>query len=114
VHVEIVGGYPEGFYGTAPTPDVSTVAVSGPESVISQISRIDLRYDVSALPAKADTVQTALSLHYMDSGNNELDSALVEATSGGVLLRSIVVGQQCTDQDLSSTNRADHGTPERL
>lgn len=94
VHVEVVGEYPEGFYGTAPMPDISTVAVSGPESVISQIARIDLRYDVSALPAKADAVQTALSMHYMDSENNELDSALVEATSGGVLLRSIVVGQQ--------------------
>ncbi len=94
VHVEIVGAYPEGFYGTAPTPDISLVAVSGPESVISQISRIDLRYDVSALPAKADAMQTALALHYMDGDNNELDSALVEATSGGVLLRSIVVSQQ--------------------
>lgn len=94
VHVEVAGRYPEGFYGTAPTPDVSTVAVSGPESVVSEISRIVLQYDVSSLPAKADSLQTALKLHYTDSGNNELDSSLVEATSGGVLLRSIVVSQE--------------------
>ena len=94
VHVAVSGSYPEGFYGTAPSPDVSIVTVSGPESVVSEISRIVLQYDVSSLPAKADTLQTALALHYMDSENNELDSSLVEATSGGVLLRSIVVEQE--------------------
>lgn len=93
VQVEVIGSYPEGFYGTEPVIDVSSVAVSGPESIVSKIARIVLEYDVSALPARANTLQTALPPHYVDIDNNDLDSSRLEPTSGGVLLRSIVVTQ---------------------
>ncbi len=93
VQVQTVGNYPDGFYGTTPTVDISYAAVSGPESIVSQIARIVLVYDVSSLSAQEGTIQTALAPHYMDTGNNELDSTLIESTSGGVLLRSIVVQQ---------------------
>ncbi|HPF87088.1 MAG TPA: CdaR family protein [Candidatus Limiplasma sp.] len=98
VQVNVVGDYPQGYYGTTPTVDVSYVTVSGPESIISQIARVVLTYDVSALSARTGSVQTALPLQYMDSENNELDSTLLEPTSGGVILRTIVV-----DQDLYPT-----------
>ena len=94
VQVSVVGDYPEGFYGTAPVTDVSTVTVSGPESIVSKIAKIVLEYDVSTLTAKAAVFQTALSLHYRDSDNNELDASLLEPTSGGVLLRSIILEQR--------------------
>ncbi|MBN1776745.1 MAG: hypothetical protein JW811_01360 [Clostridiales bacterium] len=94
VQVSVIGEYPDGFYGTVPTTDVSIVTVSGPESVVSKIAKIVLEYDVSALAAHAAALQTALTLRYMDIDNNELDDSLLEPTSGGVLLRSIVLEQK--------------------
>jgi YbbR domain-containing protein len=94
VQVSVIGEYPDGFFGTTPTTDVSTVTVSGPESIVSTIAKIVLEYDVSGLAARAATLQTALTLHYMDIDNNELDDTLLEPTSGGVLLRSIVLEQK--------------------
>ena len=94
VQVSIVGEYPQGYYGTAPTLDVSTVSVSGPESIVSKIAKIVLEYDVSALPTHAATLQTALPLRYVDIDGSELDSTLLEPTSGGVILRSIVLEQK--------------------
>jgi len=93
VQVSIIGEYPEGYYGATPTTDVSTVSVSGPQSIVSEIAKIILEYDVSGLAAGAATLQTALPLHYMDKDNNELDATQLESTSGGVLLRSIVLEQ---------------------
>ena len=93
VQVSVVGDYPTGFYGIDPVTDVSTVTVSGPESIVSKIAKIVLKYDVSQLEPRAARLQTALALHYMDVDNNELDATLLEPTSGGVLLRSIVVEQ---------------------
>lgn len=115
VQVSVISEYPEGFYGTTPAPDVSTVTVSGPESIVSKIAKIVLKYDVSALPARATTLQTALSLHYMDIDNNELDSTLIEATSGGVLLRSIVLEQKLYPIKTLSLNQValTTGTPEK-
>lgn len=93
VQVNIIGGYPDGFYGTTPTTDIYYVTVSGPESIISQIARVTLDFDVSSLTASTGTVKTALPMHYLDADNNELDASLLEATSGGVILRSITVSQ---------------------
>ena len=74
VQVSVLGSYPLGYYGTQPTTDVSTVSVSGPESIVSKIAKIVLEYDVSQLAAQPAELQTALTLHYMDIDNNELDA----------------------------------------
>ncbi len=115
VQVSILGDYPQGFYGTAPTTDVSTVSVSGPESIVNQIAKIVLEYDVSQLAAQAATLQTALALHYMDMDGNELDASLLEPTSGGVLLRSIVVEQKLYPETTLSLNQTalTTGTPKK-
>jgi len=113
VQVVTTGSYPDGFYGTTPSLDISTVSVSGPESVISQIARIVLQYDLSTLAANAGTYQTALPLHYVDAANNELDATLLEPTSGGVLLRSIVVQQTLYPTKTLTLNQTEltTGTP---
>ncbi|MCE5342028.1 MAG: hypothetical protein LLF96_00350 [Eubacteriales bacterium] len=94
VTVHQMGDYPTGYYGTTPTLDPSTITVSGPESVVSQIARVGVTFDVSLLPAQTGLVRTALALRYEDTGGNVLDSTLLEASSSGVLLRSIVVEEQ--------------------
>ena len=115
VQVAVIGEYPDGYYGTAPVPDIGTVTVSGPESIVSKIARIVLEYDVSILPARENTVQTALPLHYRDINDNELDPALIEPTSGGVLLRSIVLEQKLYPVKTLSLNQTalTIGTPKK-
>ncbi len=93
VQVETTGAYPDGFYGTTPTLDLAAVTVSGPQDIVSQIARVVLTYDLSQVPARTGALQTALPPHYVDAAGNELDSTLLEPTTGGVLLRSIVVQQ---------------------
>ncbi|HNW86622.1 MAG TPA: CdaR family protein [Candidatus Limiplasma sp.] len=94
VTVRQVGEYPTGFYGTTPTLDPSVVSVSGPESIVTQISRVVVDFDASRLPAQAGLVRSALTISYEDTNGNPVDSDLIEASSAGVLLRSIVVEQQ--------------------
>ena len=94
VTVRQTGEFPTGYYGMSPTLDPSIVTVSGPESIVSRIARVLVDFDVSRVPAQAGLVRTALTLRYEDADGNPLDSTLIEATSAGVLLRSIVVEQQ--------------------
>lgn len=89
-----LGSYPTGYYGTTPTLDPSMVSVSGPQSVVSRISRVVVDFDLSLLPAQTGLVRTAIVPRFEDEDGNTLDSTFVEASSAGVLLRSIVVEQQ--------------------
>lgn len=60
VSVNIIGEYPEGFYGTPISLDPSAVTLSGPKSLMDEIVRVYVDFDVSRLAAKAGTVRTAL------------------------------------------------------
>lgn len=94
VTIKQVGAYPTGFYGSSPSLDPSSVSVSGPEGIVSRIARVVVDFDVSLLPAQAGLVRTAIAPRYEDMDGNPLDASLVEASSAGVLLRTIVVEQQ--------------------
>ncbi|NLI20281.1 MAG: hypothetical protein GX418_01840 [Clostridiales bacterium] len=94
ITVRQTGGFPSGFYGASPTLDPSVVSVSGPESVVSRIARVAVDFDASRLPAQAGLVRTALPMTYEDEDGNVLDDTFIEASTAGVLLRSIVVEQQ--------------------
>ena len=94
VTVRVAGEYPTGYFGATPTLDPAIVSVSGPESVVSRIARVVVDFDVSRLPSQVGLLRTALTPAYEDAEGNRLDSTLVEASSAGVLLRSIVVEQQ--------------------
>lgn len=94
VTVRQVGEYPTGFYGTTPTLDPSIVSVSGPESIVSKIARVVVDFDAARMPAQSGLVRTALALSYEDADGNPIANDLIEASSAGVLLRSIVVEQQ--------------------
>ena len=85
--------FPTGFYGTTPALDPPSVVVSGPKSVVDSISRVVVDFDQSALPAQSGIARRALPLRFVDSNNEPVDSHLIEVTSAGVLLRSIIVEQ---------------------
>jgi len=93
VSVNVTGEYPEGFYGGAFTRDPSLVALSGPKTLVDQVARIYVDYDASALKPEAGEVATALPMRMVDREGNEIASDLLEVTSSGVVLRSIIVEQ---------------------
>ena len=93
VSVNLIGEYPEGFYGGAFSRDPSALALSGPKSLVDQVARIYVDYDASMLAAEAGDVSTALPMRYVDREGNEIVSDLLEPTSSGVVLRTITVSQ---------------------
>jgi len=93
VSVNLIGEYPEGFYGGAFSRDPSLVALSGPRSLVDQVARIYVDYDASLLKAEAGSVSTALPMRFVDREGNEIVSDLLEATSSGVVLRTITISQ---------------------
>ena len=93
VSVNIIGEYPEGFYGTPISLDPSAVTLSGPKSLVDEIVRVYVDFDVSRLAAKAGTVRTALPMRFVNADGDEIESDLLEVTSADVVLRTITVEQ---------------------
>ena len=93
VTVNVTGEYPEGLYGSAISRDPSMVAVSGPRTVVDQISHVSVDYSASSLSPRAGTVRTAIPIRFIDHNGETVESDLLEVTSAGIVLRSIVVEQ---------------------
>lgn len=93
VTVNVTGDYPEGFYGSSVSADPSIVAVSGPRSIVDQIARVVVDFDVSRLSAREGTVLTARAMRYVDIDGNDVDSSLLEATSANTVLRTVILTQ---------------------
>ena len=113
VSVNISGDYPEGFYGSSISVDPSVVAVSGPKMYVDQVSRVIVDFDVSRLSARAGTVRTARTMRFVDRAGKDVDSSMLEVTSAGVVLRTIILEQTLfptSDLSLSADTLVD-GTP---
>ncbi len=93
VSVNVIGEYPEGFYGGAFTRDPSLVALSGPKTLVDQVARIYVDYDASRLKGEPGEVATALPMRFVNRDGEEIASDLLEVTSSGVVLRSIIIEQ---------------------
>lgn len=106
VSADVKGAYPEGFYGGTLTLDPSSVAVSGPASLINQLARISVEFDASSLSARAGTVRIAMPMRFLDREGNELDSSLLEVSSAGVVLRTILAQQTLYPTRLLSLSTA--------
>lgn len=94
VSIQRTGQFPKGYYGTAPTLDPSSVTISGPKSVVEKIARVMVDFDASRLPAQTGSIRTAVPMRFTDTEGNPVESSLIDVTSGGVWLRSIIVEQQ--------------------
>ena len=93
VSVNLIGDYPEGFYGGAFSREPAVVALSGPKQVVDQVARIYVDYDASLLKPEAGEISTALPMRLVDREGNDISSELLEVTSSGVVLRTIIVTQ---------------------
>ena len=94
VTVVMVGDMPEGWYAAAASADPPTVAVSGPESLVSSISRCEAYLDLSSLPAREGKIKNAVELVLMDSSGNAVNADNLEVTNEGVLIDTVNLEQQ--------------------
>lgn len=85
-----VGG---GYYATQPSMDPPSVRISGPKSLVNQISRVEVNVDQSQLPKAEGTYQTAYPFRLVSFTGEEIDQRLMEVTSESVLIDSIVAEQ---------------------
>lgn len=93
VTINCIGEWPTGFRGTAATINPSIVTISGPRSLVERVARVRVDFDVSALPAYAGQVRTAVPFVLCDAEGEEIHSKLLQLTSESVILRSIIVEQ---------------------
>ena len=95
--------------------DPSVVAVSGPKSIVDQVSRIIVDFDVSRLSAREGAVRTARAMRFVDSNGNDMESGMLEVTSANTVLRTIILSQKLyptRSLPLDAENLVD-GTPAR-
>jgi len=93
VSIQRKGQFPKGYYGGESTLTPSYVMISGPKSIVSQITRVMVDFDVSKLPAQTGLIRTAAPMRFTDALGDSVESNLIDVTSAGVLLHSIVVEQ---------------------
>lgn len=93
VSINREGAFPGGFYGSSPSLDPSSVFVSGPKSIVEKVARVVVDFDVSKLAPQAGLSRTAAPMRIVDVDGNDIASDLLDITSAGVLLRTIVVEQ---------------------
>jgi len=93
VSIQRKGQFPKGYYGAESSLNPSAVTISGPKSIVSQIARVMVDFDVSKLPAQTGLIRTAAPMRFTDALGNAIESNLIDVTSAGVLLHSIVVEQ---------------------
>jgi len=91
--IEIIGQYPKGFYAATPSINPSTISISGPKSVIDQVARVVVDFDVSNLRAQPGSSRTALPVRFVDASGNPVESKMIDVTNAGVLLRTVIVEQ---------------------
>lgn len=83
----------ENLYGETPSADPAYVTVSGPKSLVNDIVRCLVEYDLSAL-TQTGTERTAASFQLVNAAGNVIDRTLIDVTSESVLLDSILVEQE--------------------
>ncbi len=93
VQLNVTGEAPDGFYATAPICDPSTIEVAGPESVVDKISRCEVNYDMSLLPAQSGTMRNSLPYTFVDREGNPVDASLLTVTNQGITMRYMIVEQ---------------------
>lgn len=113
VSLNTTGDYPTGYYGATPLLDPSSVAVSGPKSIVDRVAHLYVDYDPSRLAAQEGQVRTALPMRFTDADGNDISGEMLSVTSANVELRTITVDQRLyPTKTLAVSNLAlTEGTP---
>ena len=91
VVLEITGKLPDGLYLDNYKTDPSTLAVSGPQSLVSKAARIVVRLDQSMLSAERMNDRTALGIEIQDAKGGRIESNKIEVTNQSVITNAVIV-----------------------
>ncbi len=93
VTVVTIGEVPEGYYATEPSLDPPVIAVSGPRTVVEKIASARVMVNQAELPAREGEIRRALPFSLIDASGEPIDSDMLEMTSEGVLIDTVIVDQ---------------------
>ena len=91
VVLEMTGEAPQGVYLDAYKTDPTMLSVSGPQSLVSSVSRAVARLDLGALSPERMSDRTALAIELQDAQGNAVVSDKLEVTNQTVITDAIVV-----------------------
>lgn len=91
VSVSISGDVPEGWYISSPSVDPPLVAVSGPRSLVSTISRARVFLDPAEVEWKEGTALLTCGLKLYSRTGEEMNNSLLEISYDNVMLDSVVL-----------------------
>ena len=91
VVLEMTGEAPQGVYLDAYKTDPTMLSVSGPQSLVSSVSRAVARLDLGALSPERMSDRTALAIKLQDAQGNAVVSDKLEVTNQTVITDAIVV-----------------------
>ncbi len=93
VTVVTIGEVPEGYYATEPSLDPPMIAVSGPRTVVEKIASARVMVNQAELPTREGEIRRALPFSLIDASGEVIDSNMLEMTSEGVLIDTVIVDQ---------------------
>ena len=99
VRVATAGKLPEGLYAAAATADPIYVAIAGPKSLVDNVARCVVPYDLSEMAFSAGTERTALPFRLEDRQEKEIPKNLITVSplNTGIRIDSITVEQTFFD-----------------
>lgn len=93
INVETQGELPDGFESSGQTIDPSMLTVSGPKSIVDTIVRAEAVMDKSILEPRAGEMSNSIHFRLVNAAGEEVPTDLLEVTTNGVLVDSIIVQQ---------------------
>ena len=83
-------GKPDGYYLDSVKTDPSSLSVSGPQSLISQVARAVATLDASVLSGDRMSDRMTLDIRLQSYKGDTIESDLIEITNQSVITRSVV------------------------
>ena len=95
VRVATTGEAKEGLYAAAATADPIYVQIAGPKSLVDNVARCVVPYDLSEIPYMVGTERTALPFLLVDRQENEIPQQLITVSplNTGIQIDTITVEQ---------------------
>ena len=94
VSFSIEGQIPDGWYMSTPSLDPSLVAVSGPRSLVENISRARVFMNIDDIEWVEGTLVTSARIVLYNRAGDEVHSRLLSVTSSSMIIDSVVVETQ--------------------
>ena len=91
VVIEVAGEAPQGFYLNSSRTDPTMLSVSGPQSLISSVTRAVVTLDASLLSGERPSDRASLGVVLQDASGEIVENSRIQITNQTVITDSVVV-----------------------